>query len=300
VKALFLGVDMGGTATRWAAVDATGALLARGSAPGASGLIFDAASTQAFAAALTAIRDALPGPVARAHLGITGAGFARHPGIEAQLVAVFARPAEIFSYSNDMELAWHAAFPAGGGHLVSAGTGSIGLSVDPSGKVTVVGGRGILVDDGGSGTWIALRALDQVYRLIDEAGAPVGAETLARRLFAAMGGDDYAAMRAFVYGSDRGRIGQLAVAVAEAARDGDPLATRILSDAVQELARLARALLRRCGPAPVGFIGGVIGLHPAIRAGLEHEFPAQTLLFPKIDAALQAARMAQRGNAAFG
>lgn len=292
---LYLGVDMGGTATRWVMVDAGGTEVARGAAGGATGLLFDAASTLAFGNALRAIRDALPGPASAGHFGITGAGFSPHPQIEAEVSAIFGWSREMFRYSNDMVLAWHAAFPEGKGHLVSAGTGSIGLSVDAGGEVTVVGGRGILVDDGGSGTWIALRALDLVYRRIDETGVPEGAETLARHLFRGMGGGDHAALRAFVYGSDRGRIGQLAVAVADAAREGDPLALRILSEAVGEIARLGRALMSRCGPAPLAFIGGVFALHPALRAGMVQEFPSQSLLFPKIDAALQAARMAKAG-----
>lgn len=285
---------MGGTATRWALLDEDEALLGRGESTGASGLIFDAASAGAFRSALEGIRDALPKIPTQAHLGITGAGFARHAGLEEQVQAVFGLTSDRFTYSNDMVLAWHAAFPEGHGHLVSAGTGSIGVSIDAAGAATVVGGRGILVDDGGSGSWIALRALDLVYRLIDEHGSAQGAEKLADRLFAKMGGGDHGAMRAFVYGTDRGRIGQLAVAVADAARDGDALAERILTEAVSELSRLARALLHRCGPAPVGFIGGVIRLSPAIRQGLERSFEDVDITFPTIDAALQAARMARQ------
>ena len=48
---LYCGVDMGGTASRWALVDAGGALVARGEGPGATGLIFMPEARAAFIAA---------------------------------------------------------------------------------------------------------------------------------------------------------------------------------------------------------------------------------------------------------
>ena len=42
-------------------------------------------------------------------------------------------------------------------------------------------------------------------------------EILAEELFTAMGGSDWSATRSYVYGSDRGRVGTLATAVARAA-----------------------------------------------------------------------------------
>lgn len=289
----YLGVDMGGTASRWAVVDGTGTVAGRGVADGASGNIFDAGAMAAFAGALEAIRTALPGPVAGAHLGITGAGFRKHPQVEAQVSAILGLPEGRFTYSNDVVLAWHAAFEGRRGHLVSAGTGSIGISVDARGQSLLVGGRGYLVDDGGSGTWIALRALDRLYRLIDTHGEPKGAEVLAGALFGAMGGSDRDALRISIYGKPRGEIGQLALPVAKAANEGDPLAIEIIGQAGRELVRLARALLDRGGPAPVAFAGGITDLHPIIRDEIEAGLPGEDITFPRIDPALRAARMAR-------
>lgn len=290
--ALYLGVDTGGTESRWAAVDETGELVARGTSEGATGLIYDASSMAAFAGALEGIRDALSGPPEYAHFGITGAGFSQNVQVENQIKALFHLPPERFSYSNDMILAWHAAFDGQRGHLVSAGTGSIGVTLDPQGQPIVVGGRGILIDDGGSGTWIALRALDEVFRIIDQHGSPRGVEILADRLFSIIGGDDRDATRAYVYGKDRGRIGLLAMPVAEAAHAGDQLALNIILQAGRELVRLARALLARNGQARVSFIGRVIGLHPVIREVIQKELISEDIDFPVIDAPLHAARMA--------
>lgn len=291
---LFLGVDMGGTATRWVAADAAGTVVARGQTTGATGLLFDDAARAAFRAALAPIAGQIgSNPLEAAFLGITGAGMQGDAAVTAAAAEALGLPPGRIRQVNDMVLAWHAAFPRGGGHLVSAGTGSVGLSVAADGRITLVGGRGTLIDDAGSGAWIGLRALDAVYRLIDAHGAPRGAEILATHLFDAMGGSDWDSTRRFVYGRDRGAIGTLARAVAAAAQAGDETALTLLTRAGGELARLARVLLDRCGPAPVAVIGGVLGLHPAVRDGLARALPDVTPAFPTIDAAAHAARMAR-------
>jgi len=290
---LFLGIDMGGSATRWVVRDPTGAIVARGRTAGASAHIEQAAGRAAFEAALIPIARTLPAPLAGAHLGLTGAGV--YPATQVQVVAAQAlglAPA-VVGICNDVVLAWHAAFPAGGGHLIYAGTGSVGVSIAADKTVTMVGGRGVLIDDAGGAAWIALRALDQVCRRIDHHGAPVGAEALARALADSLGGPDWEDMRRYVYGRDRGAVGLLAQAVAQAARAGDAVALALLQQAGAELARLGQALLARCGRAPVAALGGAFALHPAIGAGLRDGLSGVTLDWPQIDAAAHAATMAR-------
>lgn len=291
--AFYLGMDIGGTATRWAVLDGAGRLARRGNTEGATGLIHDASGLAALIRALRGVQSGLPGTISCAHLGLTGAGFSRHHALETAMQEVFGLAPAQYSYGNDITLAWQAAFPRGGGHLVSAGTGSVGISIDMDGRAVVVGGRGALVDDGGSGCWIALRALDRIYRLIDDHGQAAGAEGLAAALFETMGGDDRDTARAFLHGRDRGAIGMLALAVARAAQDGDTIAADLLEQAGRELARLGRALIRRCGPAPLAFIGGVLSLDPSIRSVIERELAGHPLDFPRIDAALHAAEIAR-------
>jgi N-acetylglucosamine kinase-like BadF-type ATPase len=150
----------------------------------------------------------------------------------------------------------------------------------------------MLVDDGGSGTWIVLTAINRLYRRIDEIGGPGDARELAERIHAGVGGSTWDDVRAFVYGSDRGRIGQLAQAVAAAAGAGDAMAIDILHEAVVELARLANALIGRTANMPVAFVGGVVDVHPAIRSGLQRELQQVEVRFPRIDASLCAAKLA--------
>ncbi|MCC6000146.1 MAG: N-acetylglucosamine kinase [Pararhodobacter sp.] len=289
----WLGVDMGGTASRWVLLG-TGGVIARGTAPGATALRADETQRAAFDAALASIRQALPCAPHTACLGLTGAGHA--PG--ATLADACARPLRLpvtaVRVMNDATLAWHAAFPQGGaGLLVLAGTGSVGLGRALRGPMIEVGGRGALIDDGGSAVWIVLRALDMIFRRIDQTGTPDDCAALADALFTAIGARDWDTVCARVHTLPRGELGALALSVARAAHAGDPQAAALLARAGDELARLARALATRCGPAPLVMAGGVLALSPAITARLHQALPGLEPQCATLDAALAGGRLAQ-------
>jgi len=289
----FLGIDMGGTATRWALVGADGALKARGTAPGATGNLFSPVRKAEFSAVIEEIARQVASPVNAAYAGITGLGTKQSPEANSIIGGTVGCPPSHVQSTDDIELAFRALFAPGQGHLVLAGTGSVGMHITQDGEIIRVGGRGILVDDAGAGAWIALRAIDAVCRRIDETGTPADASRLAEALYAAVGGREWDDIRAFVYGSERGRIGGLARAVGSAAQAGDPVARGLLDRAADELARLARALIARAGPAPIAFVGGALALDPAIPAGIAAALPGAEVSFPSVDAALAAAHIAR-------
>lgn len=283
---------MGGTATRWVLVDSKGAEVSRGAAGGASAHLFNPAARAALVAALREIAVQVPGPLAGLHAGLTGHDDGAGGEATALFAQVFDTHPTAIGITDDVELAFHAAFAPGTGHLIVAGTGSVGLSVSPDGGVTRVGGRGILIDDAGSASWIALRALDALFRAQDRDGDFRAAPALARAFEAAVGAKGWPGARAFVYGADRGRIGTLAQAVASAARAEDPFATAVLAGAGKELARLAQALIARCGPSSVALVGGVAN-EPMVAASFTHALPGTKVVFPSIDAALTAAQLSR-------
>ena len=97
---------------------------------------------------------------------------------------------------------------------------------------------------------------------------------MARRIFEAMGGSDWAVSRKFMYAGERGAIGKLALQVAASAED-DAAARDLLLRAGAELARLAAAMLQRFGPRPVLLSGRALQLHALIEQGLrQHLHPA--------------------------
>ncbi|MDB5472774.1 MAG: N-acetylglucosamine kinase, partial [Devosia sp.] len=267
-RPIHLGIDVGGTASRWVACADSGEIVARGKAGGATGHVFNPAEHERLRLALTALAQDLAAAgctPCSVTAGITGYGTAVAQQTTALVSTVLNAGRDSIVLLDDMALAYMAVFAPGEGHLVSAGTGSIGLHIDRHNAHIRVGGRGILIDDAGSGSWIALRALDRIYRGLDQSGSFDASPALARHLFAAIGGQDWSSVRQFVYGGDRGMIGSLAVAVAQAADEGDQVAQAILREAAGELARLAQALIARAGVRPVGFIGRVLDLHPIVR-----------------------------------
>jgi N-acetylglucosamine kinase-like BadF-type ATPase len=150
----------------------------------------------------------------------------------------------------------------------------VSYHVTREGGVSRAGGHGFLIDDGGAAAWIALAALRTLVRGLDEEPEAMRATPLADALGRMIGSTRWEDVRAFVYGGvDRGRLGTLARAVAEADAAGDPAAADILRSAGRELARLAHVLIRRHGTMPVALMGGTIGLSPRIREAIQSDLP---------------------------
>lgn len=268
-----LGIDAGGTGTRWAIAGADGSITAEGEVAGLSALQLATDEGRAsMHAALTALARAVlaHGPVASVRGGITGMGDGAI--IRDWLSLLLALPPQAITLSSDIELACQASFAPGEGYLVYAGTGSIGAFIDAEGQFHRAGGRGVLLDDGGGGYWIAREALRHIWRGEDEEPGRWRASPMAHAVFAQIGGDDWSLSRQFMYGQERGPIGKLALAVAASA-ETDPAAAAILDQAGRELARLAAALCQRFGPRPVILAGRAAVLHASIHAAMRAALP---------------------------
>jgi N-acetylglucosamine kinase-like BadF-type ATPase len=278
-----LGLDAGGTQTRWA-VWRGDALLAEGVAPGLSALQLASADgcaqiTQVLrglaAAACAATAPDQPADWTGAVAGITGFGDESRAAMQSLLCASLALPPPAVRLYSDIELACRASFAPGAGCVLIAGTGAIAAVLAADGSLQRAGGRGGVIDDAGSGHWIAREALRLVWRAEDAMPGAWQGSPLARRLFAVIGGSDWPATRQWVYGATRGELGALALAVAAAAaEDGDAQALALLQQAGRELARLPLALQRRLGSLPIALTGRVFDLHPSIEATLRAELPA--------------------------
>ena len=291
---LALGIDAGGTQTRWALADAQGTMIADGFVAGMS------ATQMATPAGRDAARGVLAelaaqvlaaGSPSRVCAGLTGFdGVAVEP---AQWLAEALGIAEAaVTVRSDIEIAYLASFAPGEGYLVYAGTGSIAAWFDADGVFHRAGGRGVTLDDGGGGFWIAREALHLIWRREDEQPGAWQTSPLARAVFDHVGGSDWACSRQFIYGQDRGAVGRLALAVASVA-EADPQALAILEQAGRELARIALALVSRYGPRPIAVGGRASTLHPAIMTTLRAALPAALPLTPiSIPAHHAAARIA--------
>lgn len=298
---LGLGIDAGGTRTRWALATRDGAIVAEGTAPGLSALQMGSAegrdTVHATFADLAAdvLRHGAP---ARAWAGLTGFG-GDGELLQRWLSNLLQIAPDAIHFCSDMEIAYRASFAPGEGYLVYAGTGSIGAYIDADGCFHRAGGRGVVLDDGGGGFWIAREALRHIWRVEDETPGAWRESPMARAVFDHVGGDDWSSSRQFIYGQERGAVGKLALAVAASA-GRDPVAAAILRAAGQELARLALALTARFGPRPLALSGRAAELHPLIPDAMRAALPPDTVLTRTPGHAHHAAaRMAARPDPTF-
>ena len=271
---LGLGIDAGGTRTRWALASGDGEVLAEGQVGGLSALQMSSApGRQAVRANFSDLARAVlaHGQPQRIQAGMTGFG-GDGEQLQRWLAELLGVPLPAVVLCNDIEIAFLDSFTPGQGYLVYAGTGSIGAFIDAGRQFYRAGGRGVMLDDGGGGFWIAREALRHIWRHEDEQPGRWRASPRAHAVFAQIGGDDWALSRQFIYGQERGAVGMLALAVAASA-DTDPVAAAILNQAGAELARLAQALVARFGQRPVVLSGRAAQLHPLIFAAMRTALP---------------------------
>ena len=296
---LGLGLDAGGSRTRWALVDARGDLLEQGQVAGMSGLQLHSeqgladlrTSIQALA---QSVRNAVQTHPLALYGGFTGLGGQQE---EATLLSLLLEQlpvhADTTTLTHDMDIAYRSAFAPGAGYLVYAGTGAISAFIDEQGQAHRAGGRGAVLGDEGGGYWIAREALAHIWREEDHAPGAWKKSPMARRLFETIGGSDWNASREFVYGSDRGTMGRLALQVAASAQD-DPAAHALLLRAGAALGSLAQHMLLRFGPRPVTAGGRALLLSPLLEQGMRAALPADIALrtTPDLAAHVTAARLA--------
>jgi N-acetylglucosamine kinase-like BadF-type ATPase len=279
---LALGIDAGGTRTRWALAHSPQSIAAEGEGRALSALQMREGERERLRLAFEEIaRDVLAhGRPVRVHAGLTGFGEDGH-ALRALIAEPLGLPAQAVTLGSDIETTYLDLFAPGEGYVVYAGTGSVASFIDEDGILHRAGGRGVALDDGGGGFWIAREAMRHIWRGEDERPGSWQDSPMAREVFALVGGSDWSRSRQFVYGGDRGDMGRLALAVASAA-DADPVARAILHEAGRELARLARAMTGRYGPRRITLTGRAVELHPIVPQSAREALPAGTPLDVRI------------------
>jgi glucosamine kinase len=145
----------------------------------------------------------------------------------------------------DTIIALEAAFGAGPGVIVIAGTGSIAYGR--------AGGWGFAISDEGSGYWIGRRAISAILRARDQ-GIEGRAEdqgretTLTALVLRAWKLSSIDELVTPANATPPPEFARLFPIVLRAADEGDPLAREILDDAGSKLAELASTVVRRLAP----------------------------------------------------
>jgi N-acetylglucosamine kinase-like BadF-type ATPase len=304
----FLGVDGGGTKTRFALIDQHGSLLAE----------TQLGTTYHPEVGLDGVREVLArgigeilGAASVSAADISHAFFGMPAYGEDSSMASCLRvlPQSILGHDrytcdNDMVCGWAGSLGCADGINIVAGTGSIGYG-RRQGRGARAGGWGEAFSDEGSAYWIAIRGLNKYSRMSD-GRLPKG--PLYAMFNEALRLQSDLDICTHVYGkgaSSRGELAQLSQVVARAAQAGDAEAMGIFAQAGEELARIALAIRTalRFEPEEVALVSGsggafntgdllLIPFQKALHAtGFPFDF-VKPKHEPHIGAALYAARLA--------
>lgn len=241
----FLGVDGGGTKTRFALVDGDGTLVAQAQLgttyhpevglDGARTVLADGVTDILAQTSLQAddIRYAFFG------LPAYGEDSSLTPGLDQLPHDVLGHAR--YACGNDMVCGWAGSLACGDGINLVAGTGSIGYG-QRQGRAARAGGWGQLFSDEGSAYWIAVQGLNAYSRMSD-GRLPKG--PLHATLNEALALERDLDLCAHVYGDrawSRGELARLSQLISQAANAGDAAAAAIFGRAGEELARIADAV----------------------------------------------------------
>ncbi len=295
-RTLVMGIDGGQSTTRALIADMEGNLLALG-VGGASNHIHEPGGPERLRQSL---RTALNGALQSASLpadtrfavalcGMTGGG----PLVEQ--ICHQELPAEKVVVTHDTRTALYCVTQGRPGAVVIAGTGSVAFGMNEDGEIASVGGWGYLMGDEGSAYWIALQAINACTRAEDGRIPPTW---LKRVILEHFGVESLSALHRLIYSEQlsRGQLASAAQAVSDAAKLGERMAIRILSNAGKELGLMAVVVLRQLGMqyhrVRVGLVGGVARatapLHEAFRARVHRSTQAEVVKprFPMVVAAV--------------
>ena len=247
-----IGIDGGGSRCRSRLRDADGRLLASVHGGAANVTIdFDAALATVQACILETLRQAgvsaRVGAGVRVGLGLAGAA---SRSVADQVESMLGGPGDVMVV-NDAVTACIGAHAGQDGGLVVAGTGSVAIA-RLAGADHIVGGRGFMLGDDGSGARIGLEAWRRALRAHD--GLEPTSD-LTRQLMALFNNDPGAVIR---WGSraKSSDYGAHAPAIFVAAGKGDPVAVSIVTQAADALCELARAV-QGLGVERMALVGGI-------------------------------------------
>ena len=313
--AIYLGIDGGGTKTTCVVADENSVL---GTAASAGSNITRHGDARVHEALHAAVRDACaaaridPANVVSACVGLSGAGRVEvRDAVTRMMREVLRGKIEVVT---DLETTLEAAFGDGPGVITIAGTGSIAYGRDAAGQTARAGGWGLAISDEGSGQWIGRAAVSAVLGAKDAGEDPALLKPILE-LWKLTTLDELVRHANASPPPDFSSLVPLVLEAAENPRpsgawtghpsQSDALARNVLERAGNELATLARNVIRRLFGAGdrvrVAMAGGVFRQSEVLRKvfynGVIAEFPQATVqaqIVDAVDGALARARRATR------
>ncbi len=253
---LFLGVDGGQSSTTALIGDESGRVIATGHA-GPCNHVGAAEGRARFLAAIGGCLDDAGHRESRFEAACLG--FSGGPEDKDALTREIVH-AEKYLITNDAVIALEGATAGEPGIAVIAGTGSIALGKNRSGKTARAGGWGYVFGDEGGAFDIVRLALRAALRFEEGWGPKSALRDALLEATGARSADDLL-HRFYTDQYPRARVAALASLVDEVALAGDAVAGEILQASAQTLAALAGAvrgqLFAEGEPAAVSYVGGV-------------------------------------------
>lgn len=238
-RRLFLGVDGGQSSTRAVIGDVSGAILGRAVGGPCNQVQAGIGGNNLRAVMGELLRDALRAAHLPAESGFEAACFAVSGGPAGkQEILAESIQAEIVNVTTDAEAALEGASSGSPGIVVIAGTGSMALGRDQTGRTARCGGWGYAFGDEGGAFDIVRRATRKSLAAEEGWGEPTA---LGEILIKATGSKtaNEALHRFYTSEWPRDRIASLAPAVDEVATEGDPVACRVMKETGSVLGSLA-------------------------------------------------------------
>lgn len=295
----FIGIDGGGSSTKFALVDSDLKVLSQLERGGSNPNVVGLATAQA------TLQDGVQALLSAAQLSLRdvrgiGAGLAGldRPADHARFQALFGAlfPNVPVTLDNDAVPVLYAASGRAFGIVTISGTGMIALGIDADGRRARSGGWGHFADRG-SGYMIARDALHALFNAYDRGeDSALGAAMLAR-----LGLSTPLELVDWLYAPERrvNEVAMLAEEVVRAAEAGDLSAVRILCEAAQALADATIVVAQRLQfgeqPFPVVLAGSLFAHANVLREffahALQSQLPRASLAQATHSAAIGAAMM---------
>jgi N-acetylglucosamine kinase-like BadF-type ATPase len=295
VTRTLIGVDVGGSKTA-AGISDGDQIVARADGPGAAVRPGRALASAATVAEVVRQALAKAGRLTGDILLVGAAGAGREPEREELRKALRSENvAERVVVTTDIEIALAGAFADGPGIVVSAGTGSVAVGRDRTGRQHRIGGFGWQMGDEGSGYAIGRAALGAVSRAADGRSPRTA---LTDRVLSATRSEDLDALVRWAAGASPAEVAALAPPVLETAATGDVLAQGIADYAARELSQLAICLLPVMEidpPVGVAITGGLLEADTPLRRRVLARLTEEPGLQPietSVDPVLGALRLA--------
>jgi len=300
-----IGIDGGGTRTRLALVDRSGALLAAATATGSN--LHHAGEAELRETFSQVMRSAQkeaggkPDQIAATFLGLAGVVSELDRQFITDIVGSLGWKNAI-GIHHDIRTALTGGLMGQPGIALIAGTGSSCYGLSAAGVEHQCGGWGQLADDGGSASWIGHQAIRAAVRQRDgrDPETPMAAHVFD---FLGIASIEDILYRLHVTGLPRHEMAELCPQVLSLADGGDAAASQIVDEAVSLLTEMvvvtAKAL--DMSQPKVVLAGGLAtsdgtfqaALEKAIGASLSEARMIRPALPPVVGAVIEAARLAE-------